>query len=96
MRCEWHSVPMKAPTKSRGKMSMDEVHQVMEESFKVIGISSFTDKDGPTFSKTVRKSTSLQHGFIGTTEELRTKATSTLVDSVGNSVRDRSRVFLQT
>ena len=51
-------------------------------------------KDGPTYSKTVRNSTSLQDGLISVKEELRAKATSTSVDTVRSSIRSRSRVFL--
>ena len=61
-----------------------------------MSIRSLRDKDGPTFSKTITNSTSLQYGLISTKEELRTKTTSTSVDTVGNSVRARSRVFLQS
>ena len=44
----------------------------------------------------IRNITSLQYGLISTKEELRTKPTSTSVNIVGNSVRSRSRAFLQS
>ena len=62
----------------------------------VINLRCLGDEDGPTFSKTIRNIPSLQNGLIGIEEELRTKATSTPVDTVGNSVRARSRIFLQS
>ena len=54
------------------------------------------DKDGPTFRKTIRNTTSFLYGLISTKKEFRAKATSTSVDTIGNSVRTRSRVFLQS
>ena len=54
------------------------------------------DRDGLTFSKTIRNITSLQYSLISTKEELRTKATSASVDTEKESVKSKSRVFLQS
>ena len=42
------------------------------------------------------KSSISEDGFISMKEELRTQATSTSVNAVGNSIRARSRIFLQS
>ena len=54
---------------------------------------------GPTpcviFDKTSRNVPSLQDGLIGVKEELRSKTTSASFDAVGNSTKDKNRVFVQ-
>ena len=58
-------------------------------------VRGFGDKDSSTFSKTIRNSTSFQESSFSIKQELRTQTTSTSVGTVRNSVRARSRVFLQ-
>ena len=56
----------------------------------------FRDEDGPTFGITIKDSAPFQDSFVSIKEELRTHTTSTPVGTVEkNSVRARSRVFLQ-
>ena len=94
---------MKASTNSRGKEFAITIAQSKRAKSvkrsnnpsKVISIRCLRDKDGPTFGKTVRNCTSLQDGFTSMKEELRTQATRTSVNAVGNSIKARSRIFLQ-
>ena len=101
--CTSQGVPVNASTDGRSKKFAIAIAQCQRTKCvrrsnnpsKVINIRCLRDKDGPTIGKTIKNSTSLQDGFISIGEELRTQATSTSLDAVGNSVRARSRVFLQ-
>ena len=88
-----HSVPMKAAIYSRGKEFAIAIAQRQRaksvwrsnDPSKVINVRGLGDKDGSTLSKTIRNSTSFQNSSLCMKEELRTKATSTPVGTVGNS-----------
>ena len=77
-----HSVPMKASTKSRGKKFAIAIAQCQRakrvwrsnDPSIVINVRCLWDKDGPTFGKTIRNTTSLQYSLISMKEELRTQA----------------------
>ena len=97
-----HGVPVKASTNGRSKKFAVTIARSQraksgwrsDDPSIVINVRGLGDKDGLTFSKTIRNSTSFQDSFISNKEELRTQATSTSVGTIGNSVRARSRVFL--
>ena len=99
-----HGVPVKASTDGRSKIFAIAIAPCQraksvwrsDDPPTVINVRSLRDKDGPTFSKTIRNSTSFQDSFKSIKEELRTQATSTPVGTVENSVRARSRVFLES
>ena len=97
-----HSVPVKASKYGRSKEFAITIAQ--SQRAKCVRIS-----DDPSivmkhqmsqgqrrsyFGKTIRDSAPFQNSFVSIKEELRTQTTSSPVDTVGNSVRFRSRVFL--
>ena len=76
--------------------STGEERQEIEKSSIVIDVRGLGDKNSSTLSKMIRNGTSFQKSSVSIKEDLRAQTCSTPVGTIWNSVRARSRIFLQS
>ena len=99
-----HGVPMKASTDGRSKKFAIAIAQCQgtkcvcrsNDPSIVIDIRGLGDEDNSTLSKMLWNGTSFQQRSVSIEEELRTKPSGTPVGTIWNSIRARSRIFLQS
>ena len=91
-----HSVPMKASTDGRSEKFAIAIAQCSGRSPLEIEYSFHCHRYSSAFSDMFWNGTSFQQTLVSVEEELRTETPGTSEGTIWNSIRARSRIFLQS